>query len=83
MTKTFFTLAALFAAGAAHAQEQPQPNREQMRQIRAVCEADIRKACPGIMPGGGRLMACIQEKPEQLSKPCTEALQAARAARSQ
>lgn len=80
MKKLLFTVVTFLVAGSSQAQQQ-QMSREQMQQVRALCEADIRRICPGVRPGGGRLMACIQEKPEQLSAPCAEALLDARAGR--
>lgn len=67
----------LITAGAAHAQ---QIDRAQAQALRAACEADIKRLCPGVSPGGGRLLACVKEKPEQLSAPCASALQKAAAA---
>lgn len=81
---TFRTLTAalmlVLATGSLHAQ---QMSREEAQKLRAACEADIRRLCPGISPGGGRLMACVREKPDQLSRPCAEALKAAAAAKAQ
>jgi len=45
-----------------------------------VCEADIKKACANITPGGGRLAACIKERLAELSEPCKARLAEAVAA---
>lgn len=65
-------------ASLAHAQ---QLNRQQLTEIRAVCEADLRKLCAGIQPGGGRLAQCLQQNAASVSQPCKEKLMAVRAAR--
>ena len=49
--------------------------------LRSACQADFAKNCPGIAPGGGRLMACLKEKPEQFSQACRDALRTAQAQR--
>ncbi|SIQ78001.1 MULTISPECIES: cysteine rich repeat-containing protein [unclassified Bosea (in: a-proteobacteria)] len=49
--------------------------------VRTACQADFARNCPGIMPGGGRLMACLKEKPDQFSQTCRDALRTAQAQR--
>ncbi|GLK86035.1 cysteine rich repeat-containing protein [Ancylobacter defluvii] len=58
-------------------------SRSQMQALRTACEADIRAVCPGVQPGGGRLLQCIQANPEKVSQPCKEALASIQAARAQ
>lgn len=67
-------------AGAASAQKL---SWAQMQSIRAACEADVHAACPGVQPGGGRILQCIKANPERISQPCKDALVAAKAASSQ
>jgi hypothetical protein len=38
------------------------------------CSGDIRKNCDGIMPGGGRIKACVAAHVGDLSQPCLTAL---------
>jgi hypothetical protein len=45
------------------------------------CAAQIGAMCPGIAPGGGRLVACLADRRESLGEACRAALDAARAAR--
>lgn len=71
---------AAFAGDAAPAQNPP---RAQMQALRAACEADIRATCPGVQPGGGRLLQCVKDHPDKISKPCKDALVAAKAAAAQ
>ncbi len=49
--------------------------------LRAACQADFAKNCPGIKPGGVRLVACVREKQASFSDCCMEALRTARAQR--
>jgi hypothetical protein len=45
---------------------------------RAACRADVDKLCPGVQPGGGRIIACLQQNEAQVSAACKEALAKAR-----
>jgi hypothetical protein len=51
-----------------------------------VCEADFKKACANVTPGGGRIAACIKEHLAELSDPCkarlAEAVAAAKTCRA-
>jgi len=44
------------------------------RELRSACQADTRKHCDGIQPGGGRLLQCLKGKQAELSQPCQAAL---------
>jgi len=35
-----------------------------------ACKADVEKLCPGIQPGGGRIMACLREHKDEISDAC-------------
>ena len=41
---------------------------------RGACKADYDKFCAGIAPGGGRIVACLNGKRNQLSDTCKKAL---------
>ena len=41
---------------------------------RGACKADYDKFCAGIAPGGGRIVACLNGKRDQLSDACKAAL---------
>ncbi|ERP90742.1 hypothetical protein GFK91_27865 (plasmid) [Roseibium aggregatum] len=68
-----FLISALLLLGVsgAHAQEL---TRQQMREIRTACEADVRSLCSGIQPGGGRLLQCLQANAASMSPSCANKL---------
>ena len=41
---------------------------------RGACKTDYDKFCVGIAPGGGRVVACLEGKRDQLSATCKAAL---------
>jgi len=41
---------------------------------RGACKADYDKFCAGIAPGGGKVIACLDAKRDQLSASCKTAL---------
>ncbi|AMA57782.1 MULTISPECIES: cysteine rich repeat-containing protein [unclassified Bradyrhizobium] len=41
---------------------------------RGACKTDYDKFCAGIAPGGGRVVACLDGKRDQLSATCKAAL---------
>jgi orotidine-5'-phosphate decarboxylase len=72
MNKFLITLVlSLAAASSASAQ---QLSISQKLQIREDCGEDFQRLCPGLRPGGGQLMGCVQSKRDQLSKACSETL---------
>lgn len=54
---------------------------QQRGALRDACTQDAATLCPGVKPGGGRILACFKEKSAQLSEGCRTALQQARALR--
>jgi len=36
------------------------------------CKADLAKICPGVEPGHGRILACLEGKTDQLSQACKD-----------
>lgn len=55
------TLGAL--ATAAHAQDMTAAQRE-------ACKGDYEKFCKGTMPGGGRIIACLNKQNDKLAAAC-------------
>jgi Cysteine rich repeat len=37
---------------------------------RAVCAGDIEKLCAGVPAGGGRILACLKQHKDEVSKGC-------------
>jgi len=37
-----------------------------------ACKADLAKICPGVEPGQGRILACLEGKTDQLSQACKD-----------
>ncbi|PWR18834.1 cysteine rich repeat-containing protein [Zavarzinia compransoris] len=72
-------LAAALAAGlAAPALAQGGPAAQKLR---AACAKDIETLCPGVQPGGGRILQCLKQHRKEVSADCTAAFEEARAAR--
>jgi len=73
MLRTSIIAATLVAALPAFAQNQAA--------LRNACQADFARNCPGVSPGGGRLITCFKEKQAQFSDGCKAAMQSAQAGR--
>jgi len=43
---------------------------------RAACQADFEKYCPGVRPGGGRIMECLAEHLKELTPECQKIVKA-------
>lgn len=43
-------------------------------EARAACRADAKTHCNGVMPGGGRIVACFVENASSLSANCSTEL---------
>jgi hypothetical protein len=42
--------------------------------LKKACKADVKRNCPGIVPGGGRIEACIKDHFEDMSAACKETI---------
>ena len=42
----------------------------------SYCKADVARLCPGVPPGGGRIMGCLKQHQMEVSVGCAKALQA-------
>ena len=71
-------LLAMTAFGAAQAQDQDAAGGH--GHMREACQADMAKLCPGVQPGGGRVMQCFKAHKDELSDGCRSALMEMRAA---
>jgi hypothetical protein len=43
---------------------------------RAACKGDYNKFCKGTMPGGGRVLACLNKQRAELSEACKKVVDA-------
>ena len=69
MSKLFFAIAVIAIGFSGVAQAQTLTAEE-----RAACQADYDKYCKGTMPGGGRIIACLNKNP--ISEGCKKVLAA-------
>jgi hypothetical protein len=42
----------------------------------ALCKADAERICPGVAPGGGKIIACLKQHKDEVSIGCAKALKA-------
>lgn len=71
--RTTVALAALAVFSVSHAA--PVAAQSIPPAVEAACNGDYKKLCSGVVPGGGRIIACMKEKDSQLSAGCRTALQ--------
>jgi len=80
-------LAALAVASAASptasfAQTQiPAEMRSEAIALMQACRSDYERLCGGVIPGGGRILACLQSQANQLSPVCGQAMPRAQSLR--
>ena len=53
--------------------EQAAGGMRNLLRIRKACEADAKRMCAGVKPGGGRLLQCLHEHDADLTPVCREA----------
>jgi hypothetical protein len=68
-----FTAMAMPASSNAQAQVPPQMRSEALALVQ-LCRADSDRLCAGVVPGGGRILACLKGQISQLSPPCAQAM---------
>ncbi len=56
--------------------------RAQGMALAKICRADFNHLCNGVIPGGGRVLACLQSHAAALSQPCRDALPQAQSLRT-
>ncbi len=47
----------------------------QQNDLAKYCQADIKRLCPTVQPGGGRVMQCLKAHSKEMSVGCAQALQ--------
>ena len=72
-SRLLFVLCAVSAAIPALADDPPAEATPppSIAELHAACDADIQKLCPGVQPGGGRILACLKQHKESVSDLCT------------
>lgn len=63
---SLLSLALISLPGSAHAQGGPL----------AYCKEDAARLCPGVRPGGGKLIGCLKQHENQVSVGCAKELKA-------
>lgn len=43
------------------------------------CKADAERICPGVTPGGGKIIGCLKQHQDDVSVGCAKALKAIKA----
>ena len=43
--------------------------------VRKACAEDVKRLCPGVQAGGGRIVQCLKEHQQELSQSCSEMMQ--------
>ena len=51
----------------------------QQAEAMRYCREDVARLCPGVQPGGGRIIGCLKAHKEEMSIGCGKALQAMKA----
>jgi Cysteine rich repeat len=51
----------------------------QQAEAMKYCREDVARLCPGMRPGGGRIIACLKANKMEVSVGCAKALQAMKA----
>ena len=47
----------------------------QMADLTKYCKADVERLCPGIEPGGGRIVKCLKAHKMEVSIGCAKTIQ--------
>jgi|HubBroStandDraft_1064217.scaffolds.fasta_scaffold01015_3 hypothetical protein len=54
--------------------QQAQQAQQAFIEAQRACDGDIQTLCPGVQPGGGRIIACLKEHKDQVSNGCKQAI---------
>jgi hypothetical protein len=70
----------LLSSGAVLAQDNASPPEHPVFRPGA-CRPDVERFCSSVVPGGGRIIACLRDHAADLSQPCRDEAAALKAAR--
>jgi hypothetical protein len=48
--------------------------QDPMASARAACASDVQRLCAGVAPGGGRIIACLEQHQQAVSEACRHAM---------
>lgn len=71
MLRTMLMTAALLCAS------QAATAQELTAEQRSACTGDYEKFCKGVVPGGGRIIACLAKESDKITPACKKVLAAA------
>ena len=81
LNKTVLTIATVLLLSASGAMAQMGPPQmgpgSGAKAVLATCKPDIARLCGQVVPGQGRIMACIKQNLPDLSEPCKDGLKEA------
>jgi Cysteine rich repeat len=63
--------------GSSHTEQSPEEaagGKEHLQRMRQACDQDVKKLCPDIRPGGGRILQCLRGQESNLSPACRQVL---------
>ena len=75
-TLTFVQVALVAASLIGTAAALPSLAQDARSQAREACGADYRRLCAGVMPGGGRIRKCLDDRADALSSRCKQIISA-------
>ncbi len=73
------TLLSALPQTAAAQNQMPAEMRREARAVMQSCRSDYRRLCEGVQPGGGRILACLENHGNQLTPGCSGAMPRAEA----
>jgi cysteine rich repeat protein len=54
--------------------EEAAGGKQNLQRMRKACDEDVKKLCPDIRPGGGRILQCLHGQQSNLTPACRQVL---------
>jgi hypothetical protein len=54
--------------------EEAAGGKQNLQRLRKACDEDVKKLCPDIRPGGGRILQCLHGHESSLTPACRQVL---------